>query len=122
VKLGSSALEKPEEISKPAEKEEKVERLEEDDNDSIIIVDDLDDEDDDITIDNLGDLEEPLTPPTDIELIRAKLKKSLAELEDARADMSNTFTSTSTISTTIQSLRGMLDALKKDQMNILSKK
>jgi hypothetical protein len=60
-------------------------------------------------------------PQADLEMLSAKLKKSLSELESIKADMSNTFTSTDTISSTIQSLRGMLDALRKDQMNILAK-
>jgi DNA repair exonuclease SbcCD ATPase subunit len=60
-------------------------------------------------------------PKSDLEMLSAKLKKSLAELEDIKAGMNNTFTSTDTISSTIQNLRGMLDALKKDQMDILSK-
>jgi hypothetical protein len=59
-------------------------------------------------------------PSSDLEMLRAKLKKSLAELEELKGDMQNTFTSSDTLSMTIQSLRGMLDALKKDQMNILS--
>lgn len=64
----------------------------------------------------------PASPTSDLEVLRAKLKKSLVELEDIRSDMKTTFTSTDTISTTIQSLRGMIDALRKDQMSILSRR
>jgi hypothetical protein len=39
----------------------------------------------------------------------------MQELEGIRGEMKNTFTSTDTISNTITSLRGMLDALKRDQ-------
>jgi len=53
--------------------------------------------------------------PTDLEVLSSKLKKSMKELEDIRAEMKNTFTSTDTISNTITSLKGMVDALKKDQ-------
>jgi hypothetical protein len=52
--------------------------------------------------------------PTNIEVLRAKLKKSLQELEEIKGEMKNTFTSTDTISSTITSIKGMLDALKKD--------
>jgi hypothetical protein len=45
----------------------------------------------------------------------------LEELEDIRSEMKNTFTSTDTISTTITSLKGMLDALKKDQEELKNK-
>lgn len=58
--------------------------------------------------------------PTDLEVLRSKLRKSLEELEEVRQDMSATFTSTDTISNTITSLKGMLDALKKDQENLRS--
>jgi hypothetical protein len=58
---------------------------------------------------------------TEMIILQAKLKKSLAELEDLRNDMHNTFTSSDTLSNTITSLKGMLDAMKKDQMNILSR-
>ncbi len=166
IKLGSAALEKPEEL--------KVQRLEEDDDDdddddddekfsldtmTDDIVDDIvdniigddddehheddddddehhedddehhEDDDDDDEAQSKGEFEVPAEleeipvkePGSDLEVLRAKLKKSLEELEDIRSDMSASFTSTSTISTTIQSLKGMLDALKKDQMNILSR-
>ena len=53
--------------------------------------------------------------PTNIDVLRAKLKKSMQELEGIRGEMKNTFTSTDTISNTITSLKGMLDALKRDQ-------
>ncbi len=148
IKLGSAALEKPEEL--------KVQRLEEDDDDdddekfsldtmTDDIVDDIvdniigddddehhdddDDDDDDDEAQSKGEFEVPAEleeipvkePGSDLEVLRAKLKKSLEELEDIRSDMSASFTSTSTISTTIQSIKGMLDALKKDQMSILSR-
>lgn len=61
-------------------------------------------------------------PSNDLEVLRAKLQKSLEELEEIKADMATTFTSTDTISTTIQSVKGMLDALKKDNDSILSKR
>ena len=105
--------------------------------DEEISIEDLDDDGEEKEI-SIEDLEEPETTEcpvchcdpcecqpgetTDIEKLRAKLKKSLAELEGLRSDMSSTFTSTDTISLTIQNLRGMLDALKKDQMNILTSK
>lgn len=59
---------------------------------------------------------------SDLEILRSKLKKSLAELEEIRSEMKSSFTSSDTISSTIQSIRGMLDALKKDQMDILNRK
>lgn len=61
-------------------------------------------------------------PTSDMDVLSAKLNKSLGELEDIKSSMSNTFTSTDTISTTIQSLKGMLDAIKKDQAELLSKR
>lgn len=64
--------------------------------------------------DNLGIYnEEPKM--NDLEVLRAKIKKATADLEDIRSDMKSTFTSTDTISSTITSLKGMIDALKKDQ-------
>jgi hypothetical protein len=62
------------------------------------------------------------TPTSDMEVLRAKLQKSLSELEDIKSEMSNTFTSTDTIATTIQSVKGMLDALKKDQAELLNRR
>jgi hypothetical protein len=50
--------------------------------------------------------------------LQAKLTKSLVDLENIRADMSNSFTSTDTISSTIMSIKGMLDAMRKDQLEI----
>ena len=85
--------------------------------------------DDDITIGDLGlddvtsiGAEGVEKEQNDPEVLRAKLLKSLRELEDIKANMTNTFTSTDTISSTIQSIRGMIDALKKDQMDILSRR
>jgi hypothetical protein len=119
IKLGSSALEPSTEApeSAPKSKSPKEEMLDEDEEE--ISVADLDDEDDDEEEDD-DDNESSTGVPTDLETLRAKLKKSLTELEDIKSDMSTTFTSTDTISSTIQSLRGMIDALRKDQMNILS--
>jgi len=62
------------------------------------------------------------TPTSDMDVLSAKLNKSLGELEEIKSSMGNTFTSTDTISTTIQSLKGMLDAIKKDQAELLSKR
>ena len=70
---------------------------------------------------SLGDLYIE-NPTSDMEVLSAKLNKSLGELEEIKSSMSNTFTSTDTISTTIQSLKGMLDAIKKDQNELLSKR
>jgi hypothetical protein len=64
---------------------------------------------------------QPMNKDNEMVVLQAKLKKSLAELEDLRSDMKNTFTSSDTLGNTITSLRGMLDALKKDQMDMLSK-
>jgi hypothetical protein len=61
-------------------------------------------------------------PASDMDVLSAKLNKSLGELEEIKSSMGNTFTSTDTISTTIQSLKGMLDAIKKDQAELLSKR
>lgn len=61
-------------------------------------------------------IEEPATSANEPEILRAKLQKSLADLEDIRSEMKTSFTSTDTISTTINAVKGMLDALKKDQM------
>jgi hypothetical protein len=61
-------------------------------------------------------------PTSDMDVLSAKLNKSLGELEEIKSSMNNTFTSTDTISTTIQSLKGMLDAIKKDQDELLSKR
>jgi hypothetical protein len=105
-------------------------------------VEDDDDDDDDDSEEIVAQVEEPIeepietpTPPAEepvepqqpmnkdneMTVLQAKLKKSLAELEDLRNDMRNTFTSSDTLGNTITSLRGMLDALKKDQMDMLSK-
>lgn len=65
--------------------------------------------------------QQPMNKDNEMTVLQAKLKKSLAELEDLRNDMRNTFTSSDTLGNTITSLRGMLDALKKDQMDMLSK-
>ena len=99
----------------------------EDDDDEDDEDDDDDDEDDSIKI-SVSDLnDEPESmfknepAQEDGEILRAKLNKSLEELEDIRSGMQNTFTSTDTISTTITSLKGMLDALKKDQEAIKNK-
>jgi hypothetical protein len=54
--------------------------------------------------------------PNEHEVLRAKLQKSLADLEDIRSEMKTSFTSTDTITSTINAINGMLDALKKDQM------
>lgn len=62
------------------------------------------------------------TPTSDMDVLSAKLNKSLGELEEIKSSMGNTFTSTDTISTTIQSLKGMLDAIKKDQDELLSRR
>ena len=51
---------------------------------------------------------------SDLEILSAKLKKSIQDLEDVRSEMKNTFTSTDTIQSTITSLKGMIDALQKD--------
>ena len=86
-----------------------------------------DDEDDTkISISDLNDIPAPTgEAPTetersenDLDTLQAKLRKSLEELEDVRAEMKNTFTSTDTISGTITSIKGMLDALKKDTENL----
>ena len=108
VKLGAAALEKPEEVQP-----DKVEKLEEE---GFATQDDRD-----ITA-SIEEPIEPVKPSSDLEMLRAKLKKSLAELEEIRSSMSTSYTSTNTISGTITSLRGMLDALKKDQMDILSRR
>jgi len=61
-------------------------------------------------------------PTSDMDVLSAKLNKSLGELEEIKSTMGNTFTSTDTISTTIQSLKGMLDAIKKDQNELLNRR
>ena len=72
------------------------------------IVDDLDD------IEIIDDIQ---SKGSDLEMLQIKLQKSLQELEDIRSDMNKTFTSTDTIQSTIVSIRGMLDALRKDQFS-----
>ena len=93
---------------------------EEDDEEEISIsdLDDDDKEEDDDDDDKEDDDKEDTNEPEDVEKLSAKLKKSLGELEDIRSEMNNTFTSTDTISGTITSLKGMLDALKKDQQGL----
>lgn len=73
-------------------------------------------DDDDIQMDVVVE-PEPVAQPTKVEILRSRLKKSMQELEDIRSQMKSTFTSTDTISSTITSLRGMLDALQKDTGN-----
>jgi hypothetical protein len=96
-----------------------------DDDDEDDDEDDDDEDDDAISISDLDDKPESIfnTEPRDEdgEVLKAKLSKSLEELEDIRSEMKNTFTSTDTISTTITSLKGMLDALKKDQEELKNK-
>jgi len=53
-----------------------------------------------------------------IEELQSKLAKALQDLESIRDDMKDTFTSNETISTTISSLRGLTDAMKKDSHSI----
>ena len=52
------------------------------------------------------------------EQLAARLSKTLSDLQDIKKDMSNTFTSTDTISSTIVSVKGMIDAIMKDQLKI----
>ena len=52
------------------------------------------------------------------ESLQAKLKKSLEDLKAIKDEMKNTFTSTETISSTITSVKGIIDALKKDQLEL----
>lgn len=61
------------------------------------------------------------SPNADLEILQAKLQKSMEELEAIKAQMGNTFTSTDTINSTITALRGMIDAMKKDHMEIQAK-
>ena len=106
-----------------------------DDLEDVLDDDDDDDDDDEIDYDDLldlkfddeededGDQEDKsmyVNEPelTDPEVLRAKLKKSLEELESIKSEMNKTFTTTDTISSTITSVRGMIDALKKDQENL----
>jgi hypothetical protein len=56
--------------------------------------------------------EEPKKPT--VEELQAKLAKALEDLEAIKNDMKDTFTSNETIQTTITSLRGFTEALKKD--------
>jgi hypothetical protein len=58
--------------------------------------------------------EEPKEEKPSIEDLQAKLSKALEDLEQIKNDMKDTFTSNETISTTINSLRGLNDALKRD--------
>ena len=111
-----------------------VGNVKEEDEDEITIslndlLDDEDDEDDDsndedddnieISIEDLDDEDdEPESKSEELEVLQAKLRKTLDELEDVKTEMKNTFTSTETISNTITSLKGMLDAMRKDQMNL----
>jgi hypothetical protein len=78
--------------------------------------DDETSDDDDIQMDVMVE-PEPVAQPTKVDIMRSRLKKSMQELEDIRSQMKSTFTSTDTISSTITSLRGMLDALQKDAGN-----
>jgi hypothetical protein len=151
IVLDNSAMEKPDSELSTEPKTELLDEEDEDENFSLDLPADIEDEeepildepseepsedgegvlasDDDITIGDLGlddvtsiGAEGVEKEQNDPEVLRAKLLKSLQELEDIKSNMTNTFTSTDTISSTIQSLRGMIDALKKDQMNILSRK
>ena len=61
--------------------------------------------------------EEPKEEKLSIEDLQAKLSKALEDLEQIKNDMKDTFTSNETISTTINSLRGLNDALKKDNLS-----
>ena len=80
---------------------------------------DKDDDNVEISIEDLDDEDaEPESKAEELEVLQAKLRKTLDELEDVKAEMKNTFTSTETISNTITSLKGMLDAMRKDQMNL----
>jgi hypothetical protein len=134
ITLKSSALQKP-------EAEDSVQLLDEDEDDiadmfNMDIADDIEDEEEspeeeeiEHALDGLSKGEFPSlgdiyveNPTNDTDVLSAKLSKSLAELEEIRSSMNNTFTSTDTISTTIQSLKGMLDAIKKDQNELLSKR
>ena len=56
--------------------------------------------------------------PNSHEIFQAKLRKALTELEDLKKDMTKTYTSTETISNNITSLKGVLDAMKKDQLEL----
>ena len=92
---------------------------EEEDDDEDDDEDDNDDEEEEtISISDLDDSPEGDNNVGDTEKLSSKLRKSLEELEDIRSEMNNTFTSTDTITGTITSLKGMLDALKKDQENL----
>ena len=135
ITLKSSALKNP-------ESETPVQMIDEDDDEmtdmfSMDMEDDIEDNEEESTEEeeiehaldglskgvfpSLGDLYIE-NPTSDMEVLSAKLNKSLGELEEIKSSMSNTFTSTDTISTTIQSLKGMLDAIKKDQNELLSKR
>lgn len=134
ITLKSSALKNP-------ETKDPIQMLDEDEDDesmfSMDMEDDINDEEEespeeqelDQAIDSLakgvfpslGDIYIE-NPTSDIDVLSAKLNKSLGELEEIKSSMNNTFTSTDTISTTIQSLKGMLDAIKKDQAELLSKR
>lgn len=89
-------------------------------NSDLIIDDELEKEpvSDDVAI----TVEEPSvkSPENELEILRAKLQKSLSELEEIQSAMTKTFTSTDTIASTITSIKGMLDAMKNDHMNILN--
>ena len=150
IDLDSSAMEKPDLETSVKPKVELLDEEDDEDNFSLDLPQDIEDDeeevdtildeptageeegvlasDDDITIGDLGldditsiGAEGEEKEQSDPEVLRAKLLKSLKELEEIKSNMSSTFTSTDTISSTIQSVRGMIDALKKDQMNILSR-
>lgn len=80
----------------------------------------ISDEDDEIDTDVDTDIDTTAICPMPIDLVqnklKAKLQKSLDELEDIRNEMKTSFTSSNTISGAIQSLKGMIDALQRDQM------
>lgn len=52
--------------------------------------------------------------PSENNVMISKLKKTLSELEDLRNDVKKTFTSSDTLDSIINSTRGMLDAILKD--------
>ncbi len=123
IKLGNSVLDKAtdkmigeEEFS--FDLEDDVNYEEENGDDKEVKIEDLDSLDtEEITIE-APEVPEAPEEVTDLDKLRAKMKKSVEELESLRSEMKSTFTSTDTISLTIQNLRGMLDALKKDSLDI----
>lgn len=78
-----------------------------------ISLDDIEDDDIKISVKDLDD--EHRSSQEDLQ---QKLRNTLEDLQEIKKDMKNTFTSTETISTAITSIKGMIDALRKDQLTI----